>query len=106
MWENINGCAEKYRCATVIYLLSTKAHEYNIIINCGVGAPGHVREVEDFLNATYNFFLSMLMITVQLTSVAGNDTQMAMKTSIVNKYINISIEFQKHTSLTHHVKTV
>ena len=106
MWENIYGCAEQYRCATVIYLLSMTAHEYNIIINCGVGALGHVREVEYFLNATYKMFLSMLMINVQLTSVAGHGAQMAMKTSTVNKYINISMEFQKHASLTNHVKMV
>ena len=82
------------------------AHEYNIIIDCGVGAPGHVRLVEDFLNATYKMFPSLLMINVQLTSVAGHDTQMAMKTFIVNKDINILMEFQKHTSLIHHVKMV
>ena len=43
MWENIDGCAEKYRYATVIYLLSMPSHEYNIIIDRGVGALGHVR---------------------------------------------------------------
>ena len=43
--ESMNGCAEQYRCATLLYLLSILAHEYNIIIDCGVGSPGHVREV-------------------------------------------------------------
>ena len=52
IWGNTCGCAEKYRCATALYLLSILAHRYNIIIDHGVGVPGHVREVVDGLNAT------------------------------------------------------
>ena len=43
IWENNDGCAEQYRCATELYLLSMLAHAYNIIIDHGVGAPGHQR---------------------------------------------------------------
>ena len=47
--------AEKYRCATALYLSSMLAHAYNIIIDRGVGAPGHIREVVDGFNATKLF---------------------------------------------------
>ena len=50
IWENTDGCADQYHCVTVLYLLSMLAHVYNIIINCGVGAPGHGIEVVDGLN--------------------------------------------------------
>ena len=49
---NTGGCADQYSCITALYLLSILAHKYNIIINRGVGAPGHVIEVVDGLNDT------------------------------------------------------
>ena len=49
---NTDGYAEQYCCATAVYLLSMLAHSYNIIIYCGVGAPGHGREVFYGLNTT------------------------------------------------------
>ena len=41
-------------------------HVYNIIIDHGVGSPGHVREVVDGLNANEKHCISMLMTTAQL----------------------------------------
>ena len=43
IWENSDGCVEKYCCATALYLLSMLAHVYNIMIGCGVGAPGKIQ---------------------------------------------------------------
>ena len=56
IWENTDGFSEQYHCTTTIYLLSMLAHAYNIMIYCGVGAPGHGREVVDGLDAT-NFYI-------------------------------------------------
>ena len=39
IWENIDCCAEKYCCATALYLLSMLEYAYNIIFDHGVGAP-------------------------------------------------------------------
>ena len=50
IWENTNGCAETYRCATEIYLSSVLEHTYNIIIDSGVGAPRQDIEVVDGFN--------------------------------------------------------
>ena len=57
IWENTDGCAEKYYCDTALYLLSILAHEYNIIIDRGVGELGHGRYVVDGLNAAEKSFL-------------------------------------------------
>ena len=70
IWENTDGCAYQYRCATTLYLLSMLAHAYNIIINCGVGEPGHGIEVVDRLSFTYKIFLSILLTNVQLPGAA------------------------------------
>ena len=52
VWGNIDGCAEQYICATGLYLLSMLARSYDIIIDRGVGAPDHCRDVVYGLNAT------------------------------------------------------
>ena len=51
---------------TVLYLLSMLAHAYNIMINRGVGAPVHGREVVCGLNTINKTILSILMTTVQI----------------------------------------
>ena len=61
MWENTNGCAEQYICATELYVMSILDHAYYIIIDQGVGAPGHGQDVVDGLNATGKRSISMLM---------------------------------------------
>ena len=53
-WENKYGCSDQYICATELYLLSMFSHEYNIVIYCGVGSPGHGKDVVDGLDATEN----------------------------------------------------
>ena len=50
IWENTDGFAEQHFCETALYLLSLLAHAYNIIFDCGVGAPVNSREVVDGLN--------------------------------------------------------
>ena len=38
VWDNADGCVEKYRFNTLLHLLLMLAHAYNIIIISGVGA--------------------------------------------------------------------
>ena len=51
IWENTDGCAEQYRCATTLYLMSVLSQRHPIIFDWGISAPGHGREVVDGLNA-------------------------------------------------------
>ena len=51
IWENTDGCAEQYRCASALYLMSVISHTYSLIIDRGISAPGHGKEVVDVLNA-------------------------------------------------------
>ena len=45
IWESIDGCAEHYRCATALYLMSILSHDFYVIIDHGIDKPGHGREV-------------------------------------------------------------
>ena len=51
IWGNNDGCAEKYRCASALYLMSVMSQCYDIIIYRGISAPGYGKEVADGLNA-------------------------------------------------------
>ena len=50
IWENTDGCAEQYICASEIYLMSVMSQCYSIIIDRGISAPGNGKEVGDGLN--------------------------------------------------------
>ena len=60
------------------------SHSYNIVIDCGIGAPGHGKDVVYGLKDTEESFLSMLITTVQLTGASTYYSQMAVYTSTVN----------------------
>ena len=51
IWENTDGCAEQYRYASALYLMSVMSQTYSIITYRGISAPGHGKEVVDGLNA-------------------------------------------------------
>ena len=42
-WENNDGCAYQYRCASALYLMLVMLQCYSVIIDCGISTPGHVR---------------------------------------------------------------
>ena len=64
--ENNDGCAEQYRCASALYLLSVISQTYSLIIDWGISAPGHGKEVVDGLNAVDKRYIYQLMSKVQL----------------------------------------
>ena len=54
IWENTDGSAEQYRCASALYLMPVISQTYSIIIDRGISAPGNGKEVVDGLNAVVN----------------------------------------------------
>ena len=52
IWDDTDGCAQHYICATAINLLLILSQSFNIIINLRISAPGYARDVVDGLNAT------------------------------------------------------
>ena len=78
LWENTDGRAENYRCATSLFLLSILSQDFYLIIDHGVSAPGNFRDVVDGLNATEKRFIFQSISTVQLLGAKGYYTQILM----------------------------
>ena len=49
IWEKTDGCAEQYRCASALYLMSVISQCYSIIVDGGTSATGHEKKVVDGL---------------------------------------------------------
>ena len=45
IWENTDGGADQYICATALYLISVLPQSHSIIFDWGISAPGHGKEV-------------------------------------------------------------
>ena len=59
--EDTGGCANKYRCALAIYLMTMLSYSYSIIMDNAIKSPGHGNNVVDGLNSTYKCYLKELM---------------------------------------------
>ena len=73
--------------------MSILSQSYNIIIDRGIGAPGHGREVIYGLKATEKRFIFHLMATVQLPGSKRFDTQMVVHTVTKNTDVSLEQEF-------------
>ena len=51
IWEKADGGDEQYRCTSEMYIISVMSQCYSIIIDRGISAPVHGKEVADGLNA-------------------------------------------------------
>ena len=59
-----------------MYLMSVMSRFYYIIIDRGISAPGHDKEVVDGLNAVYKLYIYQLISTVQIPGSKIFDSQM------------------------------
>ena len=57
IWGNTDGCAEQYRFASALYLMSVLSQCHSIIIDRGVSAPGHGKEVVSGLIDIYRRYM-------------------------------------------------
>ena len=74
-------------------MMSMLSQSFSVIIDRGISAPGHVREVVDGLNAIDKRFLFQLISIVQLPGAQGYDTQMVMHTGTRTYDVSFSSEF-------------
>ena len=87
--ENTDGCAEKYRRASALYLMSVMSQTYSIIIDRGISAPGNGKEVVDGLNAVDKRYKYKLMSKVQLPGSVRFDSHIKRHTSTENKDVSL-----------------
>ena len=69
---------------------------YSIIIDRGISAPGHGKEVVDRLNDVYKRYIYQLILTVQLTESNTFYSQMQMYTGTQKYCVSLAKEFQHH----------
>ena len=96
IWENTDGCDEQYICASAIYLMSVQYQCYSIIIDRGISAPWHDKEVLDGLNDDDKCYLYQLIYTVQLPGSRIFDSHMQMHTGTQKYDVSLAREFQQH----------
>ena len=71
------------------------SHVYNIVIDSGIGEPGHGKYVVDGFNDTGKMFLSILMTAVKLPGAPNNNSQMVRNTSMSNAAISLARVLKK-----------
>ena len=54
IFDNTDGCAKQYRCATALHFLSVFCSNKKVCIDRAIGAPGHGKDLVDGLNAREN----------------------------------------------------
>ena len=101
IWENTDGCAEQYRFASALYLMSVMSQTCSIIIDRGISAPGHGKEVVDGLNDVDKRYIYQLMSKVQLPGSVRFDSQIKIHTGTENKDVSLAHEFKNHLEKEH-----
>ena len=96
IWENTDSCTEQYICAYALYFMSVMSQCYSIIMDRGISAPGHGKEVEYGINDVDKRYIYKLMSTVQLPGSNIFDSQMQMHTGTPKYDGSLSTEFQNY----------
>ena len=69
---------------------------YSIIIDRGISAPGHGKEVVDGLNTVDKIYIYQLMSTVQLPGSNRFYSHIPMHNRNQKDYVSLAKEFQHH----------
>ena len=88
--ENTDGCAEQYIFASALYLMPVISQTYSLIIDRGISAPGHGKEVVDGLNAVDKRYIYQLMSKIQLTESIRFDSQIKIHTGTEKKDVSLA----------------
>ena len=71
---------QKNRCASALYLMSVMSQCYSVIIDWGISAPGHGKEVLDGPNAVDKRYIYKFMSNVKLPGSNRFYSQIQMHT--------------------------
>ena len=89
IWENTDSCAEQYRCASALCLISVLSQHHSIIFDWGISAPGYGKEVVDDLHDIDNRYIYQLMSTVQLPGSKKFDSQILIHSCTPEKDVSM-----------------
>ena len=81
IWENTHGCADQYRCNLALYIVSVIYQCYSVIIDRGISAYGHGKELFYGINDIDKRYIYQLMYNVQLTGSKKFDSHIIIHSS-------------------------
>ena len=76
--------------------MSVMSQTYSIIIDCGISAPEHGKEVVDGLHTVDKRYIYQLMSKVQLNGSVRFDSRIKMHTVTEKKDVSLAKEFKDH----------
>ena len=82
--------------------MSLISQTYSIIIDRGISAPGHGKEVVGGLNVVDKRYIYQLMSKVQLPGSVRFDSQIKIHTGTKKKDVSLAKEFKDHLEGEHH----
>ena len=95
-WSWRDGFAEQYICASAMYLMSVMSQFYSIIIDWGISATKHGKEVVYGLNYVDKRYIYQFMSTFQLPGSKIFDSNRQMHTGNKKYDVSLAKEFQHH----------
>ena len=81
--------------------MSVIAQTYSLVIDRGISAPGHGKEVVDELNAVDKRYIYQLMSKVQLPGSIRFDSQIKIHTGTEKKDVSLAQELKNHLEEEH-----
>ena len=89
IWENTDGCAEQYICASALYLMSVMSQCYLVIIDRGIIAPRNGKDFLSGINVVDKRYIYQLMSNVTLSESNIFYSEMKMHTG--NQKYDVSL---------------
>ena len=96
IWGNTDDWDQQYICASSLCLMSVMSQCCSIIIDWGISAPGHGKEVAYGLNAVGKRYKYQSVSTVQIPGPIIFDSHIQMHTGTKKENVSLAKEFQKH----------
>ena len=81
--------------------MSVMSQCYSIIIDRGISAPGHDKEVAYEINDVDKRYIYQLMSSVQIPGSNVFDSQMQIHTGTQKDDVSLAMEFQEHLTKKH-----
>ena len=81
--------------------MSVMSKYYSVIIDCGISAIGHGKEVVDGINTTDNRYIYQLISNIQLPGSKIFDSQIPMHYFTQNNDVSLDKLKKKHLSKKH-----
>ena len=92
LWEDTDGCANRYRRALGIYLMTVASSSYGIIMDRAINTTGHGNNVVDELNTTDKRYLKRGMELIG--KLVSNDTTKIGMIPSASKNVPIKFSYQ------------